>query len=258
MRMTKNITARPTRHWCIMFLSTGEVTLAQNMTEAGKRAMTGHGKPARQHPRRRGRRISASSRPCMDSTNRRCWRITYAMPPRPSTARLDGRSWRELVATRADDPDGFYELVKALRQQFISDHLPAGSDGQVRSVCGRFGVVAAAGELATEWNILPWETGEATQAAAICFRAWLDERGGIGAGEGPGRDPAGAGVLRATRDFALSRNRGRTADHQSLRLAATRWRGLGVSRPAGGVEIRGLSRDRWRDGGKGTGGSGAC
>ena len=73
--------------------------------------------------------------------------------------------------------------MKALRQQFISDHLPAGSDGQVGSVCGRFGVVAAAGELATEWNILPWSTGEATQAAAICFQAWLSERGGIGAGE---------------------------------------------------------------------------
>ena len=149
----------------------------------------------------------------------------------------------KLVATRAGDPDGFYELVKGLRQQFISDHLPAGSDGQVRSVAGRFGVVAAAGELATEWGILPWEIGEATQAAAICFRAWLTERGGIGAGEVQA-------AIRQVRAFfeqhgavALSRNTGRTADHQSLRLAATRWRRLGVSRPARGVEIRGLSRN---------------
>jgi putative DNA primase/helicase len=73
--------------------------------------------------------------------------------------------------------------VKRLRQQFIGDHLPVGSDGQVRSVCGRFGVIAAAGEMATEWNILPWSDGEATQAAATCFVAWLGERGGIGAGE---------------------------------------------------------------------------
>ena len=74
---------------------------------------------------------------------------------------VDGTAGRaflaRLVATRADDPDGFYALVKGLRQQFISDHLPAGSDGQVRSVCGRLGVVAAAGELATEWGILPGE-----------------------------------------------------------------------------------------------------
>ena len=88
-----------------------------------------------------------------------------------------------LVATRTANADAFYQCVKGLRQQFIADHLPAGSDGQVRSVAGRFGVVAAAGELATEWGILPWEIGEATQAAAICFQAWLTERGGIGAGE---------------------------------------------------------------------------
>src|SRR3569833_2693072 len=88
-----------------------------------------------------------------------------------------------LVEIRGDDPDGFYERVKASRMQFISDYLPAGSDGQVRSVCGRFGVIAVAGELAAAWNILPWQTGEATQAAATCFQAWLGERGGIGAGE---------------------------------------------------------------------------
>ena len=30
---------------------------------------------------------------------------------------------------------------------------------------------------------MPWQPGEATQAAAVCFQAWLTERGGIGAGE---------------------------------------------------------------------------
>ena len=97
---------------------------------------------------------------------------------------MAGRAFlSRLVATRTANADAFYQCVKGLRQQFIADHLPAGSDGQVRSVAGRFGVVAAAGELATEWGILPWEIGEATQAAAICFQAWLTERGGIGAGE---------------------------------------------------------------------------
>ena len=108
--------------------------------------------------------------------------ISCAMLRRGSTAWLDGRSCHGCSDTRGD-ADAFYETVKGLRQQFISGHLPVGSDGQVRSVCGRFGVVAAAGELATEWGILPWEIGEATDAAAICFRAWLTERGGIGAGE---------------------------------------------------------------------------
>ena len=156
----------------------------------------------------------------------------------------------KLVATRANDPDGFYERLKAWRLQFISDHLPAGSDGQVRSVGGRFGVVAAAGELATEWNILPWETGEATNAAMTCFQAWLAERGGIGAGEdhvairqvrqffeahgtsrfteiraGVAYQPAawqrGLGLTRLTTDH-------RTSDAQSLRLAHAMARAMDV------------------------------
>ena len=52
--------------------------------------------------------------------------------------------------------------------------------GQAWSVCHRFALVAVAGELATEFGILPWDKGDATKAADICFAAWLDERGHLG------------------------------------------------------------------------------
>jgi uncharacterized protein (DUF927 family) len=44
-------------------------------------------------------------------------------------------------------------------------------------------LVAAAGELATTVGIFPWPPGEASRAASVCFRAWLDARGGTGAAE---------------------------------------------------------------------------
>jgi len=47
-------------------------------------------------------------------------------------------------------------------------------------VCGRFGLVAAAGEFATELGLTGWPEGEATRATVICFKAWLDQRGTIG------------------------------------------------------------------------------
>jgi putative DNA primase/helicase len=50
-------------------------------------------------------------------------------------------------------------------------------------VAARFGLAAAAGELATGLGILPWSRGGATVAAGGCFRAWLDARGGSGAAE---------------------------------------------------------------------------
>jgi putative DNA primase/helicase len=182
LRMTKNITARPTSSWCIMFLSTGEVTLAQKMTEAGKRTMTGM-----ENRLVNIRADAGAGLGVFETLHGFEEPALLADHLRHAAATFYGTAGRaflsRLVEARAADADGFYELVKALRQKFIVDHLPAGSDGQVRSVAGRFGLVAAAGELATQWGILPWEIGEATQAAAICFQAWLNERGGIGAGE---------------------------------------------------------------------------
>jgi putative DNA primase/helicase len=174
--------ARPRASWRIMFLSTGEVTLAQRMAEAGKRTMTGLEVRLVNLGGDAGaglgvfETLHGFDEPALLADHLRHAAATfYGTAGRAFLARL--------VETRAAGADAFYERVKALRQQFIVDHLPAGSDGQVRSVAGRFGVIAAAGELATEWGILPWEIGEATQAAAICFQAWLNERGGIGAGE---------------------------------------------------------------------------
>ncbi|MDL2291176.1 hypothetical protein LJC09_03640, partial [Desulfovibrio sp. OttesenSCG-928-F20] len=50
-------------------------------------------------------------------------------------------------------------------------------------VAGRFHLCAVAGELATEWGLLPWKEGDAKRAAQKCFKAWLDHRGGTGAAE---------------------------------------------------------------------------
>jgi uncharacterized protein (DUF927 family) len=174
--------ARQRASWRIMFLSTGEVTLAQRMSDAGRRAMTGLDVRMTNIPADAGAGFGL-----FDTLHDVAEPGLLADQLRDASARLYGTAGRaflaRLVETRGDDPDGFYERVKALRMQFISDQLPAGSDGQVRSVCGRFGVIAAAGELATDWNILPWNAGEATRAAGTCFMAWLRERGGIGAGE---------------------------------------------------------------------------
>ena len=46
-------------------------------------------------------------------------------------------------------------------------------------MCERFALIAAAGELATEYGITTWQTGEAEQAARNCFQSWLDNRGGV-------------------------------------------------------------------------------
>jgi uncharacterized protein (DUF927 family) len=52
-----------------------------------------------------------------------------------------------------------------------------GTNGQVQRVAKRFGLVAVAGELATEKGITGWSKGEATKAAESCFTSWLADFG---------------------------------------------------------------------------------
>jgi uncharacterized protein (DUF927 family) len=44
-------------------------------------------------------------------------------------------------------------------------------------------LLAAGGEMATTYGVTGWPEGEASRAAGACFKRWLDERGGVGAGE---------------------------------------------------------------------------
>ena len=70
-------------------------------------------------------------------------------------------------------------MIDAFRQS----HAPDGADGQVLRVMDRFGLVAVAGELACDFQIAPWQKGDALEAARRCFMDWFDVRGGAEAGE---------------------------------------------------------------------------
>jgi putative DNA primase/helicase len=80
---------------------------------------------------------------------------------------------RDLVAQK---------IAPAVRE-WLRRYVPAGSDGQVERAGRRFALVGVAGELATEAGITGWPAGEAAGAAAVVFRAWMDERGGTGSRE---------------------------------------------------------------------------
>jgi uncharacterized protein (DUF927 family) len=174
--------ARPRANWRILFLSTGEVTLAQRMSAAGKQAMTGMEIRLVNIPADAGAGLGVfetlhgvSDAGTLADTIKHGAKHCYGAAGREFVARL--------AALRSNDADEVGELVCGLRSQFIAENVPAGSDGQVRSVAGRFGVVAAAGEMATEFGILSWPKGEATRAATRCFADWLAARGTNGAGE---------------------------------------------------------------------------
>lgn len=72
----------------------------------------------------------------------------------------------------------FKTTVERKIDEFVTAHCDEQSNGQIQRVAAKFGLVAAAGELAASYDVLPWPEGAAFEAASICFKAWRDARGG--------------------------------------------------------------------------------
>jgi putative DNA primase/helicase len=170
--------ARVKKTWRLMFLSSGEVGLAQHMTEGGKAARAGqevrlidlpadagagHGVFEHLHDFENGGELSNA----LKAATRRYHGVA-------------GLSFIEAVTNKVSDLPG--HLNKAV-SEFVGKFLPEGAGGQAARVCARFAIMAAAGEAATEYGVTDWEPGVANEAAAKCFQTWIDQRGGAGNGE---------------------------------------------------------------------------
>jgi putative DNA primase/helicase len=84
---------------------------------------------------------------------------------------------RNLVEKKID-----YAAINDLVANFVK-RCNVGMNGQLRRVAMKIGLVAAAGELAIEWGIVPWPPGLALEAADFVFRDWLARRGSRGSSE---------------------------------------------------------------------------
>src|SRR5262249_37334971 len=174
--------ARQRRNWRIFFLSTGEISLHTKLSEAGLRTRAGQDVRLIELPADAGaglgvfQELHGFPSSVALANHLRAAASTYCGTAGP--AYLD-----QLARERATNPEALAETLRALRQRFLDAHVPSDADGQVQSVPGRFALIAAGGELAIAYDVLPWPRGEALRAAGACFKRWLDARGGTGAGE---------------------------------------------------------------------------
>ena len=80
-------------------------------------------------------------------------------------------------------PEEVTRIVDELTQAFVSEQTTAEADGQVRRAARRFGLIAAAGELAQRWGVVPWRSSCAVNAVARAYSDWLAARGGADSAE---------------------------------------------------------------------------
>jgi putative DNA primase/helicase len=181
-RMRRDTDARRSKEWRVLFISTGEITLSDKMTEAGKRMRAGQevrllDVPAAVHP----------ELGIFENIHGFASPGEFAEHLKRAASATHGAVFRDfvgmIVSAYVEEPEGLKSLLRDRRDDFIREHLPAGASGQVRTACGRFGLVATAGEIASEAGLTGWEPGEATRAAVSCFKAWLEKRGTTGDGD---------------------------------------------------------------------------
>ncbi|HUW80495.1 MAG TPA: DUF927 domain-containing protein, partial [Acidocella sp.] len=89
-----------------------------------------------------------------------------------------------LLAGMKADPEFIMRLAERVDEVIFGWLTPyPDATGQVRSVAKRFAMVAVAGELATEADLTGWPPGEAVESCGRLFRSWLSSRGTAGARE---------------------------------------------------------------------------
>lgn len=175
-RAARDGALREPRNWRVMFISSGELpTEAKLAEDRGRRARAGQLVRLLDIPAERSCGVFDDVGDDGDAAKlaNACTRAAGA---------AYGRVGPEFVARLiAKDITGD-EISKAI-SAFVAEYLPAASDGQIDRAAQRFGLIAAAGELAITLGVMPWQAGEATMAAAWALEQWVARRGGIESAE---------------------------------------------------------------------------
>jgi putative DNA primase/helicase len=140
-RATVTGDAKPIKHWRALLLSSGELTLADKMNEAGEK-------------RRGGQETRLCDIPADVGSGMGVFENIHGAPSsrefvkqlETATLNVSGSAFIAYIEKLIDCDRS--ALSKMLRQQydgFINDNAPVGSSAQVGSICGRFALVAVAG-----------------------------------------------------------------------------------------------------------------
>jgi len=196
-RSTRTGLPRARLTWRLLFLSAGELGLADHMAEGMKRTRT-------------GQEVRMADIPVDAGAGMGAFQQLHGLDGGAALARSltrgalanYGATGRAFIEWACQHADVLAKRVRGLLGASVGSMVPESASGQVQRVGARFALVGVAGELATEAGLTGWAAGEATAGARSCFNAWLESRGGLGNGEI-------AAMLRQVRRFLEGHGEGR-------------------------------------------------
>ena len=200
-RSARTGAAKPRQSWRLLFLSAGEIGLAQHMADGGKKAKAGQ--------EVRLVDIEADAQQGLglfDTLHGHADGAALSTAIKLAAGSHHGHAVLAFAKVLAESVNELPGLIAQEVAAFTKNCLPGGeSGGQVHRVCERFALVAIAGELATANGITGWEAGEALHAVKRCFLEWLATRGGTTNAE-PGA------MIEAVRSFISKHEEARFTD----------------------------------------------
>ena len=171
-RATRTGAARQSAQWRLLFLSAGEESLADLMTQAGKKTNAGQEICLADIEIDAGADMGA-----FEALHDKPSPNAFSLAVKDAATRCHGAvgiEWlRKIVAHRP----GLAKFITDRIREFMEEYVPNNADGQAQRVARRFALVATAGELATHYGLTGWKENEAIDAAQKCFAVWLEAFG---------------------------------------------------------------------------------
>ena len=173
-RMTREAKARASNEWRLLFMSAGELSASEMMERQKKDIATG------------ANVRMATIEACPEGGHGVFEALPKGVEARALAesfsedgAKYYGTAGVEFMRAFIDDVHqrGGVEAMKAHIAEKMNEWVEAHAKhhtAQVQRVAKRFALVAVAGELATEYDVLPWAVGEASQFASLCFKSFVE------------------------------------------------------------------------------------
>lgn len=171
-RASRQATTRKVASWRLLFLSAGEISLAAHVESGGRRVNAG------QELRMADVEVDAGKgMGILENLHAYDEPVALIDALNQASEQHYGVAGPEFLRQLTAHLPSLLERIQRRIKEFSEKHVPQAATSQARRVASRFASIAAAGELATSMGITGWTPGEAENAAAACFKSWLDNFG---------------------------------------------------------------------------------
>jgi putative DNA primase/helicase len=167
-RASRGGSAKAIARWHAFILSTGERTIETTMQEGGHRSKAGQGVRLLDVPASRGFG-------CFDDLHGHATGTALSDALKRAASMHYGRAGRAYLERLTREDRDVVAWLERLKEE--SRFNPQDGEGQDKRAASRFALVGLAGELASEYGIVPWPKGAALDAAEKGFELWRGIRG---------------------------------------------------------------------------------